>query len=569
MAEANAQSRGLLFGSVAEQIVTLSALRLVKVQLGAVETEGFPKNFSLAAFAEPYRSDAKLAPFDLLGWFSITPQSGLVGSDIEFHNSRFRRASDVALLLRPESNGQFSAELYSRSLTGPLSSENYNSGTLQFSSMPTPAIPLEFNVYSRVDENFFLRIYQQAEEYGEGPPQSKLQPMKRLLSSFRKSKPASWEDLPELEREGRGRSRQLVTSMRTAENNVPERISRSTAPAAPPPPPLALEKVPASQPEDRRLFKRRHLYWALPLATVLGIGIGVELGVRALTPRPVRPAQPPKQATHTPAEETTGRSREPLSLGSVKAAEARPRTHEAAVQKPGPAPVAIEKPKFPTVRERALQRVAPSPAVGATSKPASLPEAPTSKDPATIEAQPGEKSSRDGAVLQSAPAKSGPAEEPVLSKTATPEQVIGQTVTQTPPAAGLNVAPPQAQPSSPDRAPAPAPAESNAMRPISIPARPVVAALLVPPRPVREVKPAALGPGVMLFKDTTVQIRVVVDAKGRVTGTQPLLNGEKVNRALIGLASTAAERWEFVPAALNGQPTKSEYTIAFRFHANR
>lgn len=84
----------------------------------------------------------------------------------------------------------------------------------------------------------------------------------------------------------------------------------------------------------------------------------------------------------------------------------------------------------------------------------------------------------------------------------------------------------------------------------------------VPPRAIEEMMPETTAFGG--FARTSVKVRI--DAAGRVVSADPLQDGAPADPSLAGIAVSAAKRWRFHPATLNGVPVPSDYTIVFAFH---
>ena len=60
-----------------------------------------------------------------------------------------------------------------------------------------------------------------------------------------------------------------------------------------------------------------------------------------------------------------------------------------------------------------------------------------------------------------------------------------------------------------------------------------------------------------------VAVQVNVDASGKVTHAK--LTSAGTSRYFANLALKAAERWEFSPLLINGQPSESVWVLRFRF----
>jgi len=84
----------------------------------------------------------------------------------------------------------------------------------------------------------------------------------------------------------------------------------------------------------------------------------------------------------------------------------------------------------------------------------------------------------------------------------------------------------------------------------------------VPPRPIEQMMPETTVFG----KFARISVKVGIDEAGRVVSADVLENGAPEDPSLASIAVSAAKRWRFHPATLNGTPVPSDYTIAFAFH---
>ncbi len=123
---------------------------------------------------------------------------------------------------------------------------------------------------------------------------------------------------------------------------------------------------------------------------------------------------------------------------------------------------------------------------------------------------------------------------------------------------------------------APAPArEATAAIPLARPPAPATPAPATPPQPLRNVylppkpirqMPAVLPANISLPTAQKVQVRVEIDARGRVTRVNPVeRNAAKF--PLVDAAAQAARYWLFEPAQENGHPVASEMLLNFQFAA--
>jgi len=84
----------------------------------------------------------------------------------------------------------------------------------------------------------------------------------------------------------------------------------------------------------------------------------------------------------------------------------------------------------------------------------------------------------------------------------------------------------------------------------------------VPPRAIEEMMPETTALG----QFARISVKVRIDVTGRVISADPAQDGAPEDPSLAGIAVSAAKRWLFHPATLNGVPVPSDYTIVFAFH---
>lgn len=236
-----------------------------------------------------------------------------------------------------------------------------------------------------------------------------------------------------------------------------------------------------------------------------------------------------------------------------------------------PAPSSAANFSAPPATKAAISTTNKPPAAPAIATPSTLPDNSQTRrvfaDPsATAPAAPKENAKE----LASA---SVPAPPPLpVTALAVPVLPIRNTAISLPPSPAPQVAAqapsvPAAQPPSvpatqpatatkATTAPNPPPAGSKAARP------PAPQPTYVGPRPIKQVTPVTPR-GIALAGPTQVEVRVAIDAKGKVTKITPV--SVAANLALVGAAVKAAGYWEFDPARENGNAVPSEMTLIFRF----
>jgi hypothetical protein len=91
---------------------------------------------------------------------------------------------------------------------------------------------------------------------------------------------------------------------------------------------------------------------------------------------------------------------------------------------------------------------------------------------------------------------------------------------------------------------------------------PLSASAFVPPRPIEQTMPETT----VLGQFVRISVKVGIDTAGRVISADAVQDGAPEDPLLAGIAVSAAKRWLFQPATLNGVPVPSDYTIVFAFH---
>ncbi len=91
---------------------------------------------------------------------------------------------------------------------------------------------------------------------------------------------------------------------------------------------------------------------------------------------------------------------------------------------------------------------------------------------------------------------------------------------------------------------------------------------VVPAKPIRQSTPHIRGLGLPAFsRDTSVQIRVVIDAKGLVERADVEKASPGTPQGLIQASLDAAREWRFQPATSGGRPVQSDHIVVFNFKA--
>ncbi len=126
---------GLLFGKAERGIRTLEALKAFSD--GGPFSELARRQRMESAYTsalEEAKNDPELSKLEVVGWFSFRTGSGLVSSDVVFHNQHFRQPEDLALIAWREGLSQVTVEFYSKSDQETLTSDDYRWASIRFSA---------------------------------------------------------------------------------------------------------------------------------------------------------------------------------------------------------------------------------------------------------------------------------------------------------------------------------------------------------------------------------------------------------------------------------------------------
>ncbi|MBV8898029.1 MAG: energy transducer TonB [Acidobacteriaceae bacterium] len=152
----HSQISGFLYGTVDERLITIQAFRTLiedtSITVGARLAE------VIAKMRAATQTDPEISGLGLVGWFCFASHGGLPETEIDFHNTHFPQASDVALVLKPEDHSQLVAEIYSRSKV-PLSGDHYRWASFRIYAEQVAAGPVEVTMQGRSSDEKYLRAF--------------------------------------------------------------------------------------------------------------------------------------------------------------------------------------------------------------------------------------------------------------------------------------------------------------------------------------------------------------------------------------------------------------------------
>ena len=194
---AQTEVTGLLFGTADEEVTTVEALRSFEdtgPRSDLARRERLEKAFNNAMAQAD--EDPELAACCLVGWFSLRSSSGLLSSDVEFHNRHFKQAEDLALVVWREADTQVIAELYARTENRMLSGSDYRWSSVRLSTeLRRVSEPIDLAMRAKVPADSYLRAYQNTED------DEKRHGLKKIASSVKRTALALIPKLPKRERE--------------------------------------------------------------------------------------------------------------------------------------------------------------------------------------------------------------------------------------------------------------------------------------------------------------------------------------------------------------------------------
>jgi TonB family protein len=188
---AQTEISGLLFGNSEPGFTVVEALKNFKdsgPRSELVRRERLDKAFA-AATAEASR-DPELNALKLVGWFSLRGSSGLLTSDIDFHNRHFKNSEDLALVIWREADTQAIAEVYSKGEDTRLTSDDYRWSSVRLSTeMRRVSEPIDLAMRVKVSEDSYLKTYQSTDSEKRDEWKKMAESAKRTMLSFLPGQP--------------------------------------------------------------------------------------------------------------------------------------------------------------------------------------------------------------------------------------------------------------------------------------------------------------------------------------------------------------------------------------------
>ena len=498
---------GLVFGTIRERSVTAhSVSKLDGYDTDAfADSEGFPPGSQIGRKLLSLKGRPEFASFSLIGWCLIGQRSGLLQSDLQFHNRHFRRLSDFVLLVRMDGEASWGVELYTRAFSGSLSPANHLASGSWFSPFGLP----EYDV-----------------ELVPGRLPGKQRPWLAKFNDLRRF------------------SRVAVRSAQPGLARARTPVDRSTR---------------QFQQFSRPLATKRARKALLAIAAGLLVA-GVTLAV-LVTNRPTHVSRTVSRPPHSaPLQAIMA----PKLRDSVIADPSRSSATTAAQKTNSAAAIAAEpKSVSRTSMDRKLRAARqPRNVLAPSTAPEKLIDAPkrdsTARSPVTSPiVKPSDPSAHQPELGVTKPELSS---ELKSVRTEKPKRLEAVPVVREPARSESKTADASAVSPRASRQ------QERAVPARTVVTPGPITPGIVAARPLRQVIPQSSGPGLALYRDVDVPVQVVVSPTGQVSSALPAVR-EQVSQAVIGAALEAAKQWVFQPATQGGRNVESKYTITFRFHA--
>lgn len=128
----NGETFALLFGRVTDGVANIQAL--APLPLANLRDGGGSIGDRLGRALDEYLVTHQARSTGLLGWSCVRPVDDLrrLGAELEFHNRRFRRSTDLFLVLPPQVSRIECARLYAKSCDLPVSEAHHRTALVAF-----------------------------------------------------------------------------------------------------------------------------------------------------------------------------------------------------------------------------------------------------------------------------------------------------------------------------------------------------------------------------------------------------------------------------------------------------
>lgn len=154
---------GLLFGTTEQDFVSVEGFRVLVTADSTGNSSGTIKSLEagLKGVLATRNADPDLTSLQLLGWYCIRDRQATTDLDdheLEFHKRNFRRATDIAVLVKPEQGAGISIKLYGKAESAAISHQNYRSGYLRVDTAVLADQPIDVTMRATVDDDCHLSV---------------------------------------------------------------------------------------------------------------------------------------------------------------------------------------------------------------------------------------------------------------------------------------------------------------------------------------------------------------------------------------------------------------------------
>lgn len=533
----NSEMAGLLFGTVTGGVVSVEALTRVSLPKPVDNGPGIGERLE-KAFDESM-SDSKLprelASLGLIGWWCVRPVQKIrqLRKELEFHNQRFRRSTDVFAVVTVREARAVSARLFARSRHLPISVKHHRSTWLDLPSQILPSSRLLMIPAGAPNPDLCLVTYRSPKDLPRAS-HFRRQSAGSFLPAFLKRFP----NRPALQNPAASNAKKIPFLVPAAFLLIAFAILAA----------LMFVSNGSLKPAERRSTP--------PSPSNAGFRMQVESqkGGILIAWNDKFPAV--RSATRAVLQIEDGSQSHTTELGSGDLAKG------SIFYKPSASDVNLRLTMYDrdgsTLTDR-VQFVDRSKQVAiADAAASSHAKSPTSAE--TQEPNPLPSNFANSISLPATPHQSVqmPLEAPVVAPSVSPQVNGLPTDLGTPPPAAFQPKPPPAEPAPSTAAPT---ASTSAPATAS---RPVPPERYVPPRPLKTVAPdLSTFAGSQLAGINEIEIEVDVNTSGHVTGARAVNKGQHVSWLVTAAVIEAAKKWTFQPATIGGRSVPAKHTIVF------
>lgn len=556
----NTEIAGLLFGTVTRGVVSVEGLTRVSLPKPVVNGPGIGERLERAFDESMSESElpSELRSLRLIGWWCVRPVQKIrqLRKELEFHNQRFRRSTDVFAVVTVRKTRTASARLFARSRHLPLSSRHHRSTWLDLPSQILAGNRLLMLPAGHPNPDLCLVSYR-APDGLDRVSQYRKQIVASLVPAFLKRFP-----------------KQLPSSEATEATRIPFLMLAAAFLLA------ASAIVVAVAYFTNGFLKQSERHSIPPSASNSAFRMlvqsqknGVLIGWNDNLPAV-------RSATRGVLQIEDGSQSHTTELGSTDLAKG------SILYKPTAADVNFRLTMYDrdgsTLTDRvrfidgSKQLTIADASASSHAKPPAMPD---SDEPDALPSNFAEANSVPATPRQTVQM---PLEAPVVTASVDPDGTRLPTDLGTPQAAAFQPKPAPAESTPPGAAttttaspgvapgssannvPSPqtlrAPASSSTASPAPIDTAP----RYVPPRPLTTVTPnLAMFGGSQLAGIKEIQIEVDIDTSGHVTGARAVNKGQSVSWVVVAAVIAAAKKWTFEPAKMGGRVVPAKHMIVF------